>query len=284
MNSSVPPYFFGGTGINGGTTSPIFIAWLDDDDGQLQSSFAPEMGQFCNTRYHSKKRITPTSFSSFFYLSQAIHSLRSRYLNDFQNSQQQEAFMTTRPKSARKTHVRKPAGRRAARGRTVSKLFVMPVATQANATGADAVIPVSVQGEGSSAEAVIPVEVTTTGKSPKKRAAVIPIAVQKRSAHARRRRAQTRSHQTSPQTRKFEPVYPKPWRRFVSDVINDVMGVGQAALELGVEYEQTAIAVLQSMTWPILGRPADVEPVGRGKVLARRSAAEVAGAALARAA
>jgi hypothetical protein len=70
----------------------------------------------------------------------------------------------------------------------------------------------------------------------------------------------------------------------VREAINDVLDLEQAALELSMEYGQTAIAVLQSILWPILGQPADVEPVGRGKVLARKSAAEVARAAMVRAA
>jgi hypothetical protein len=62
------------------------------------------------------------------------------------------------------------------------------------------------------------------------------------------------------------------------------MDIEQAALELVVEYSQTAIAFLQNMLWPILGRPVAFEPTGRGKELARESPAQVAGEALARAA
>lgn len=194
--------------------------------------------------------------------------------------------MTTRPKFARKTHAR-PTRSRATRRRTTqqpsSTASVTPVAIETSASG-DAVIPVSVKGEGSSAEAVIPVEVPTGSKTRRKRAAVVPIVVWRRSAHSRRRRARTRPQQTQPQTPKFEPAYPKPWRTFVSDALNGVMDMEQAALELGVEYGQTAIAVMQSMLWPIFGRPASIEPVGRGKILASKTPAEVAGAALARAA
>jgi hypothetical protein len=60
--------------------------------------------------------------------------------------------------------------------------------------------------------------------------------------------------------------------------------IEQAALELGAEYGQTAITLWQAMLWPIFGRPVAIEPVGRGKMLARKSAAEVAGEAIARAA
>lgn len=62
------------------------------------------------------------------------------------------------------------------------------------------------------------------------------------------------------------------------------MDIEQAALVLGVEYGQTAIAFLQNMLWPILGRPIAIEPTGRGKELVRKSPAQVAGEALARAA
>jgi hypothetical protein len=82
----------------------------------------------------------------------------------------------------------------------------------------------------------------------------------------------------------FQPAYPKPWRTFLSETTNEVIWIEEAAGWLAVEYGQTAITILQNILWPVLGRPADVEPVGRGKVLARRSAAEVAGAAIARAA
>jgi hypothetical protein len=189
--------------------------------------------------------------------------------------------MTARSKSARKTHVR-PAGRRAKRGRRTQQT-VTPVATQASTTGADAVIPVSVQGEGSSAEAVIPVEVATGGRR-RRRAAVVPIAVHRRSAHSRRGRTGSSKRQSESRSRagrKFEPAYPKPWRTFASEAVNSSIDIEQAALELGLEYGQTAIAVVQSILWPILGRPADLEPVGRGEVLVQNTPAEIAGAAIA---
>lgn len=113
--------------------------------------------------------------------------------------------MTTRSKSARKTHVKKPAGHRAARGR--------------------------------------------------------------------------RSQQTVSAS-----AYRKPWRTFTTDAISGVMDIEEAALKLGVEYGQTTIAVLQFILWPILGRPTEMEPVGRGKVLALKTPAQVVDAAIARAA
>jgi hypothetical protein len=62
------------------------------------------------------------------------------------------------------------------------------------------------------------------------------------------------------------------------------MDIEEAALKLGVEYGQTTIAVLQFILWPILGRPTEMEPVGRGKVLALKTPAQVVDAAIARAA
>ncbi len=58
----------------------------------------------------------------------------------------------------------------------------------------------------------------------------------------------------------------------------------QAALELGAEYGQTAIATLQTILRPILGQPTNLDPAGRGRILAQKTPAQVASAAIARAA
>ncbi len=173
--------------------------------------------------------------------------------------------MKTRSKSARKPHI-KNAGRRAARSGsahpTVSNLSVTPVA-QANASGADAVIPVSVKEDGNSAHAVIPVEVATGGKIPRKRAAVIPVSVQKRSARARRHRPRTqakvRQHRAARDSRlgrESARNYPVPWRMLLSDVVTDIGDTQQAAVQLGVEYGRTAAALVRFLFWPYLDRPA----------------------------
>src|SRR5512142_1937885 len=159
--------------------------------------------------------------------------------------------MPTRPKSAKKTHA-KPPNRRSARRRE-SSFSVTPLATQTSATGADAVIPVSVTGEGSSAKAVIPVEVETSGKKRRKRTAVVPIAVERSPAHTRRRTARTRPPQAAQQRR--EPTYWTPWRSFASEAVSSIIASERAALELGIEYSQTAMAFLQALLWPILRRP-----------------------------
>jgi hypothetical protein len=83
--------------------------------------------------------------------------------------------------------------------------------------------------------------------------------------------------------RSFEPAYP-PLLRWVSETVNTVMDVEQAALELFVEYGQTAASILQTFSWPILRRPREVEPIGRGKILAQKTPAQIAGEAIARAA
>ncbi len=188
--------------------------------------------------------------------------------------------MNTRPKSVRTTR-----HNRASRGvqKPQSNLSVMPVATQTSATGSDAVIPVSVTGEGSSAAAVIPVEVQTRGKQRRRRAAVLPITVQKRSADTRRRRV--RNHrQTAKERQHSQPAYAKPWGSFIDESITGVLDIERAVLEIGVEYGRTALTAVQSMLWPLLGRPADVQPVGRAEVLVQRSPQHVASAAMARAA
>ncbi len=192
--------------------------------------------------------------------------------------------MKTRSRSARKTHGKQTNRARTRARRTVS---IRPVAVETSARGTEAAIPVSVRGEGSSAEALIPVEASTSGKT-RRRAALVPIAVQRRSAHTRnsahtrRRRARTRREQAG--RRRFEAAFTKPWRTFAGDAVSSILDLEQAALELGVDYGQTAVAVLQSMLWPILGRPVDVEPVGRSRVLAQKTPAQVAGEAMARAA
>ncbi len=43
---------------------------------------------------------------------------------------------------------------------------------------------------------------------------------------------------------------------------------GAGALELGVDYGNTSATILRTLLWPVLGRPADVEPVGRSRELA----------------
>ena len=189
--------------------------------------------------------------------------------------------MATRSKLGRKTHARSSTRRSAPRRE--SNISVSPLATQTCATGADAVIPVSVTGEGSQTEAVIPV-VETRGEKRRRRAAVVPIAVERRAAQTRRQKARTRQRQAAQQRRKEEPAYPKPWRRFASEAVSSFMDTERAALELGVEYSQTAISFLQAMLWPILGRPEAVEPVGRGKVSVRKSPAQVVRQAIASAA
>ncbi len=186
----------------------------------------------------------------------------------------------TRSTSARKPHSK--ASNRAVRRR--SNFSVTPVATQTTANGADAVIPVSVTGEGKSGEAVIPVEVETSGKGRRRRAAVVRVAVRKPSATKRKARARTVRQHASAERREFDVAYPKPWRRFASDAMNNVLHMERAALDLGVEYGHTSVAILRTLLWPVLGRPADVEPLGRSRELTRKTPAQVAGEALARAA
>ncbi len=186
----------------------------------------------------------------------------------------------TRSRSARKPHS-KPSNR-AVRRR--SNFSVIPVATQTTASGADAVIPVSVTGEGRSGEAVIPVEVETSGSRRRRRAAVVRVAVRKRSATNRKPRARHRRPHTSEERREFGAAYPKPWRTFASNAVGSVLHIERSALELGVECGHTSATILRTLLWPVLGRPADVEPVGRSRELTRKTPAQVAGEALARAA
>ncbi len=70
----------------------------------------------------------------------------------------------------------------------------------------------------------------------------------------------------------------------MSESVTNVLDIECAVLEMGVEYSQTAFAVVQAMLWPLLGRPADVQPVGRAKVLVQQSPEQVASAAMGKAA
>ncbi len=194
--------------------------------------------------------------------------------------------MNTRSKPARKARVhaaRSRVGRRRRAQQTRANLSVIPVAVQASNGGAEAAIPVSVKADSNSAEAVIPVEVATTGKSPRKRAAVIPIRVQRRSGQTRRGKARSHSANTrhgqsetgSVEMRTFEPPttqYPVPWRTVLSRVANDVTDTGQDVLHLGLEYGRTAAALLQFLFWPFLGRPETTRQVSeRGTVSSRNT-------------
>ena len=151
-------------------------------------------------------------------------------------------------KAARKAHV--PASRRrAVRTRprkAVSKPSVRPVATQFKRAGADAGIPVSLQNGGSSPQAVIPVEVATTGKPTRRRAAVIPIAVQRPSLHRNRsRRRSAQNARARGRSLGYSTAYPVPWRALARDVVDVLTYTEEQALNLIAETSQTAAAVPQ---------------------------------------
>lgn len=163
-------------------------------------------------------------------------------------------------KAARKTHVQ-ASRRRAVRTRprkAVLKTSVRPVATQVKRAGADAAIPVSLKNGGSSGQALIPVEVAATGKPTRRRAAVIPIAVQRRSSHrnrsrtrsAQNRRARDRSHG-------YSTAYPVPWRALARDVVDVLTYTEEQALNLIAETSQTAAAVPQYLLRFFLSAGAD---------------------------
>jgi hypothetical protein len=242
------------------------------------------LARVASTRIHRK-----TNCSHQFFPISCKQSRRAFVLSQKLLKTARGAVVKTRSTSGRKSHL-KLANHRAPRGhiahRNASKLTVTPVAMQVSSSG-EAVIPVTVKGDGRSAQAVIPVEVPTAGKS-RKRAAVVPITVQRRSAHARRHRRKLsavrrkrRVDTRSAETRIFEIVpreYPKPWRTFLMDAICEAMGVEESTLRLGVEYGHTAVGLLQSILFPFLGRPADQQVSEFGTPSPRRVRPKVAGA------
>lgn len=163
--------------------------------------------------------------------------------------------------------------------RTGSKVSVTPVAVQTSSAGADAVIPVSVKDKGGSPQAVIPVEVATTGKPLRKRTAIVPIAVHRRTAGLRRRR--TQSHSASKREARLgsrspekqataSNGYPRPWRTFFQGIIDGAAETEVQAASLAAECSRTAVALMQYLLWPFFGHPAGSKASETGRIERRK--------------
>jgi hypothetical protein len=133
-------------------------------------------------------------------------------------------------------------------------LQVTPVATSSGAAGVDAVIPITVQGEGSSAEAVIPVEVPTKGKPPRKRAALIPIAVQRHAARRRMRGFRNKAHRARSTSPVIRPIL---WKTVVGDAAETAIEIETAAMDITSEWVKTGTIALRFLLYPFLGAPAE---------------------------
>jgi hypothetical protein len=144
--------------------------------------------------------------------------------------------MSTRSKHPSRTRTKR---------KNQSNLAVMPVAVKTDSRSREAMIPATVNCDSGEAEAVISVEVKSRGKQ-RKRAAVIPVAVEEHSTEPASY-SNDKSH-----ARTFRK-YPVPLRTFLSDNVNTLAHLEQDGARLLIGYGRLCVAALQFVFWPFLG-------------------------------